>query len=488
MFVMQPRDYQKECFEMMKDANYGGILLPMGTGKSAIASAVATHKYRNGKITALLIFSNKGSYRTWDTDQIPKHMPSDMPKHAVYWDTGTNMKRVKDFKRLYTPEKELKILIVNIEAISTKRSSAIAEIFKFLSKHRVMTVIDESSTIKNLSSARTDHAILIGEKSAYRYIMTGSSITNSPLDLWSQCLFLSPDALGFNSFFAFRGTYCTLGKEIVYQKGEEKQFIGVTGFKRLNDLRESLDTFCYIKTKDQCLDLPDKIYQKFYVEMSADQKKFYNEFKKEAIAMINDSKVTATVVLAQLTKLRQIACGFVKTDDGQIHLINDSRIDELIKLLEETNEKTIIWSSFVPSIKMIEERIKKEFGTNSVVSYYGETTGEQRPERVKKFMEDSECKYFVGNPAVGGWGLNLTNAAYMIYYNNDYSYDKRGQSEDRFHRIGQMKNVTIVDMLAKGTIDPHILNVLEGKKDIAAMVLGDKKSALSLLQDSEEFI
>lgn len=483
MFYTDPRSYQLECYEFSKDKRYSGILLPMGTGKSNIAIAKSTYHYDRGEITGVLIFSNKGSYRTWDTEQIPKHMRPDLPRQIVHWDAATNMKRINEFKRLYDGKKELKILIINIEAISTKRSVALAEAFKFLSYHRCYTIIDESSAIKNLSAARTDHAILLGEKSAYRSIMTGSPITNSPLDMWAQCLFLHPNALGFSSFYSFRGTFCDLEKQSVYVKGKKQDHIGVKGFKHLDDLRELLDKFCYIRTKDQCLDLPPKIYQKYFVDMGEEQRKIYNEFKKEAILMINDSTVSATVVLAQLTKLRQIACGFVRSDDGQIHIIDTSRVKDLISLLNETNEKVLIWSPFVPSIQLIEKEIQKEFGPDSVVSYYGGTSGEDRPERVQRFTNDPNCKYFVGNPAVGGYGLNLTVASVEIYFNNDYSYDKRGQSEDRAHRLGQDKSVTIVDMIARNTLDLHIFNVLEAKKDVASLVMGDKRSALKLLEE-----
>jgi SNF2 family DNA or RNA helicase len=487
MFLMTPKEHQQQCFDFVKDSEYSGILLPMGTGKSAILLAKAVHLYKLGKINGLLIFSNKGSYATWDTEQIPLHLHTDIPRQVVRWDASTNKKKVNDFKLLYNGKKELKILIINIEAISTKRSAAIAEATKFLRSLDCLMCIDESSTIKNLSSSRTGNAIDLGMKAKYRVIMTGSSITNSPLDIWAQSQFLDPLALGFKSFYAFRASFCELEKSFIYQKGERRDFIAVSGFKRLNDLRDILNRFCFIRTKEQCLDLPPKIYQKYIVEMSKEQAEAYKKFKEEAIMSIKDSTVSATVVLAQITKLRQIACGYVKSDDGKIHYFNSSRVDALLEILEEINDKVLIWTPFVPCIKAIEKRIQEVYGLDSVVSYYGETSGEDRPEQIKKFKTNEECRFFVGNPAVGGYGVNLTEACYAVYFNNDYSLDKRDQSEDRCHRIGQTKSVIYIDMLAKGTLDFRVLSVLRDKKDVQQMILGDRESAIQLLDDNEVF-
>lgn len=483
MFYTDPRPYQQECFDMIHNRAYNGILLPMGTGKSNIACATMMHKFGKGEITGVLIFANKGSYRNWDKDQLVKHLRPDLKRRIVYWDSSTNMKRLDDFKSLYDRKDELKIFVVNIEAISNRKSQAVAECVKFIKYHRCYMLVDESSTIKNISAQRTENAIKLGERTVCRTIMTGSPITNSPLDVWSQCLFLSPYALGFDSFYAFRSTFCDLEKSSVYQKGKKRDFISVSGFKRLDDLRNILDKFCYIKTKEQCLDLPAKVYQRFYVEMSDEQSKLYNKFKKEAMIAINDSTVSATVVLAKLTKLRQIACGFVNDDERNVHFIKNNRIEELMNILKETSSKVVIWCHFVEMIKLIEMRIKEEFGKNSVVSYFGETSGEQRPENIRQFQEDDSCRFFVSNPSVGGFGVTLTSSDYCIYFNNDYSLEKRDQSEDRLHRIGQERNVTYIDMIMSGTLDEYILEVLRSKRDVAALVMSERKEALKFLID-----
>jgi SNF2 family DNA or RNA helicase len=111
----------------------------------------------------------------------------------------------------------------------------------------------------------------------------------------------------------------------------------------------------------------------------------------------------------------------------------------------------------------------------SVGTYYGETDEEERRRVLDRFQDpESEMRFFVGNPSTGGYGLTLTAASVVVYYSNSFDLEKRLQSEDRAHRIGQTRNVTYIDLITPKTVDEKIVKALRGKIDIATQVLGEE--------------
>jgi len=152
---------------------------------------------------------------------------------------------------------------------------------------------------------------------------------------------------------------------------------------------------------------------------------------------------------------------------------NCPKLKELLNIIEEGEGKFIIWASYVHNIESIIDKLKKNYGADSVVSIYGEIAPEQRQEAVTRFQEDDKCRFFVGNPSTGGYGLTLTKASYVIYFNNSYNLEIREQSEDRAHRIGQTKNVLYIDLVAEKTIDELIIAALKNKIKISAQTLGE---------------
>ena len=142
-------------------------------------------------------------------------------------------------------------------------------------------------------------------------------------------------------------------------------------------------------------------------------------------------------------------------------------------ILEETEGKAIIWAHYQWDIKDIIKEIVKVHGPGSVVDYYGLTPQDERQPNIKKFQSDPKCRFLVGTPSTGGYGITLTAANTVIYYSNGYDLEKRLQSEDRAHRIGQKKSVTYVDINAESTVDEKIVKSLRKKINIAAEVLGE---------------
>jgi SNF2 family DNA or RNA helicase len=333
-----------------------------------------------------------------------------------------------------------------------------------------MMIIDESTTIKTPGSARSKNTEKVGRGARFRRIATGSPVTKSPMDLYQQCAFLSDGCLNISSYYAFQARYAV----VVERQLASHSFKQIVGYRRLDELKEKLDRFSFRVKKEECLDLPDKLYVKREVDLTDEQVKAYNDMKAVAMALIDGGMVSTVNALTQLMRLHQIVCGHVKLDDGTIKELPNKRIDELMAIVEETDGKMIIWANYRHDIEAIKLTLQKEYGMSSVATYYGDTEAEERQRIVNRFQDmNDELRFFVGNPSTGGYGLTLTAAATMVYYSNSFDLEKRLQSEDRAHRIGQTKNVTYIDLIAPGTVDEKIVKALRNKIDIATQVLGE---------------
>jgi SNF2 family DNA or RNA helicase len=332
-------------------------------------------------------------------------------------------------------------------------------------------IVDESTTIKNQSAARTKSILKLSKLSKYRRILTGSPVTKSPLDLYTQCAFLSPDLLGYSSYYSFRARYAVMDEVNV---GNNKYIHIPKYYINLDELNNKLRTFSYRVRKDQCLDLPEKIKLLRTIQLSTEQRMVYNNLKEKAIAIMEDESVSFNIKIVELLRLHQVTNGFLKTDEGNIKEFKDNpKMDDLLELLEQIEGKSIIWANYVHNIESITNKLKDIYGESSVVNIYGDVSAEKRKEAVHRFQNDDRCKFFVGNPSTGGFGITLTAASYVIYYSNNYSYEVRLQSEDRAHRIGQKKNVTYIDIVARDSIDFHILKALQNKLQISNKTLGE---------------
>ena len=342
--------------------------------------------------------------------------------------------------------------------------------FKFLNSHNALMAVDESTTIKTPTAKRTKNILGLGRKSKYRRIMTGSPVTKNPLDLYTQCEFLDPWLLDFTSYYAFRNRYAEM--KTLHVAGRSIQV--VHKFRNLGELSDTIKNFSYRVLKEDCLDLPNKIFIKRHIKLTPDQIKVYEQMKKQAIAHLN-GKVTSTMtVLTQLMRLQQITCGHFVADDGSVQEIDSNRLGELMDVLEETEGKAIIWAHWQRDVNNIIKAVKKKYGPNSIVDYYGVTPQEERQPNIKKFQSDPRCRFMVGTPSTGGYGITLTAANTVIYYSNGYDLEKRLQSEDRAHIIGQKKPITYVDLISEDTVDEKIVKSLRKKINIASEVLGEE--------------
>ena len=445
--------------------------MEMGTGKTKVLIDNMSMLYDKGKIDGALIIAPKGVVKTWYEQELPTHLPNHIENVTILWQSHITKKQQEKLESLFEIETALHILIMNVEALSTDKGVKFAT--KFLNSHKVLMAVDESTTIKNPTAKRTKNIINLGKYAKYRRVMTGSPVTKNPLDLYTQCEFLDPYLLDFGSYYAFRNRYAEMTTMNV--RGRSIQV--VKEFRHLGELSESLQPFSYRVLKEDCLDLPPKNFMKRYVSLTPDQKKIYEQMKKHALAILN-GKVTSTMtVLTQLMRLHQITCGHFTADDGTTQAVESNRLNELMAILEETEGKAIIWANYQLSVGEIIQRIIKEYGKDSYVHYYGLTSQEERQDNIRKFQNNPNCRFLIGTPQTGGYGITLTQANTVIYYSNGYDLEKRLQSEDRAHRIGQKKTVTYVDLICEDTVDEKIVKALRGKINIASEVLGEELKA-----------
>ena len=467
-FKTKPYAHQLTALEKSWDKTEYGYFMEMGTGKSKVLVDNMAMLYDKGKINGAVIVAPKGVYRNWYSQEIPNHLPSHIQPKMVLWTALTSKTKDKEYQTLFETGHDLHILIINVEALSTKKGLDFAA--KFMRCHKTMLAIDESTTIKNPNAKRTKSILTLGKEATYRRILTGSPVTKSPLDLYTQCGFLNSFLLGYDSFYAFRNRYANMIDRNF--GGRRVQLIG--SYKRLDELADKLKAFSYRVLKDECLDLPDKVYIRREVDLTDEQSKAYSTMKSAALALLKGKMATAPHVLTQMMRLHQITCGHLRNDDGTITEIKNNRLKELINLLDEVEGKVIIWANYVYDIENIVKTIGEAFGEDSIVQYYGAIPAEQRQQNIEKFQDpNSKTRFFVGNPQTGGYGITLTCANTVVYYSNGYDLEKRLQSEDRAHRIGQTKSVTYVDFIAPKTVDEKIVKALRKKMNIANEIMDE---------------
>ena len=468
-YKSKPFAHQKKALEMSWDKEVFAYFMEMGTGKSKVLIDNIAMLYNAGKINAALIVAPKGVYKNWFDSEIPNHMPDYIEKRVGLWRTDP---KAKDLQPLFKTGAELHILIMNVEAFSTKKGLQFAH--KFLSSHDTLMGVDESTTIKNPAAKRTKNILSLRSLTKYRRILTGSPVTKSPLDLFSQCNFLDPWLLDQSSYYSFRTRYAVCRK--IQVQGRQVEI--VVGYRNLSELSDKLKPFSYRVLKDDCLDLPKKTYLKRTIDLSDEQRKVYKQMKQEALAVLNGKMVTSATVITQLMRLHQITCGHFTSDDGTIQEIKNNRISQLVDILEEVEGKAVIWAHYRYDIEKIVEAISKKYGNNAVVTYYGDTTTDERTAAIKKIQDpESPVRFIVGTPQTGGYGITLTGASTMIYYSNGYDLEKRQQSEARIDRIGQEKPMTYIDIMAEDTIDMKLVKSLRSKVNIATEIMGEELKA-----------
>ena len=299
-FKTKPYAHQLTALEKSWNKENFAYFMEMGTGKTKVLIDNVAMLYDKGKIDGVLIIAPKGVVKTWYEQELPIHLPNHIENVSVLWQPNITKTQQEKLDTLFEIDSALHILVMNVEALSTEKGVKFAT--KFINSHKAMMAIDESTTIKTPTARRTKNIIKIGLNSKYKRIMTGSPITKNPLDLYTQCEFLDPWLLDFSSYYAFRNRYAEM--KTMHVHGRSIQV--VDKFQNLGELSDTVKQFSYRVLKEDCLDLPPKVFIKRHITLTPDQKKVYEQMKQQAIAHLNGKVTTTMTVLTQLMRLHQI--------------------------------------------------------------------------------------------------------------------------------------------------------------------------------------
>ena len=451
-------------------------LMEMGAGKTLTDIWDTQVWLDNGDITGWIVIAPKGVYHKWETKELPLH--ARFPYRVARWRAGAKKAERWAINTLCTtkpPDGAIDIFLINVEGLATKKCQEAVQ--RFIEAHPAYKVsVDESTRIKGHDAKRSKAAVRLGRGAVCRRILTGFPYPSRPLDAYMQFNFLDPNILGFKNFYAFRAKFAIMK---TLELGPRSVKV-VKGYRNLDRLQELIEPYSYRILKEEALpDLPPKIYERRHVEMNEKQQAAYQDLLLDCYHELETAEgkgiVSAQIVLTQLMRLQQVVAGHVKTAEGLVvGLGKVPRMTALIDLLDEIDDhrKVVIWSNFVDSCREIHHYLT-EAGYDAV-RYWGEVDDEERVEALDRFENDPDCRYFVGNPATGGEGIDLYAADTVIYYSNDYNLGNRMQSEDRTHRGGQTSDrVLYIDFETPGTVDSKILKSLASKFDISSAALGE---------------
>lgn len=518
-FKTEPLPGQRAIWESSAHRPACGLFMPTGTGKSKMAIDTAAYLYVSGAIDAVIVVADASLVDQWGEDEIPKHWPTEFvgPYTLHMYRAGrSGTKRAQ--QELDDYESALSHcfwFVTNNEALIT--AGAQHWIRRLLAARRVLMVIDESTSIANPGNKRTKAAHLLRDMAPYRRVMSALPAAEGPLKLYGQLKFVDNSIFPW-PYIAFKHRYA-LWRQIhpvgarrpvevlAMNQDDEPAYINQ------EELQRRIAPWIYTIPKSEVLkNLPPKGYQRLVFEMTPKQRRIYTELAKWSIATIDEeTEFSVSHVLTKLLRLQQVTSGYLPArematvapldgtayenwDEAEAAIAaeleqamvrldeSNARLDTLTDAIErtESDRAGIIWARFIPDLDAICERLtdlKQTF-----VRYDGTVSRSERNEGRRAFV-DGKARWFVGNQMAGGRGLTLNEASIMFYYNNYFGLEVRLNSEDRFHRYGQQRPVTICDIMARGTIDFKLLRTLIGKRKISDAVMKEGATAWLTLDE-----
>lgn len=454
----KPFEHQIRAFALARTLDNSALLMEQGTGKTLVAIAVAGDRYLKGEIRRLLVVCPSSVLYEW------KRQFEELAgfPHVFHILEGPIRERAEFLRQTHSQDVEgLFIVAVNYEA-----TWRLEEELKDWQPD--MIILDESQKIKRLQAQQTKACIRIGRYARYRMILTGTPVTQSPLDYFTQYQFLDDRIFG-RSFRRFRDRYAIMGGYGGYQ---------VVSYKNLEELVEKVSQIAFRVRKDECLDLPDTLDQFRYVQLEPEARKFYDEMLEKAIIRFSeDEQVTAPIILTELLRLQQITGGFLPVGDG-VRQVSKAKLEALREVLEDLKDagkQVVVFARFRPEIEAI-AKVAEELGLTTF-TLTGETSTKDRGRGIRGF-QDGKIQVFIAQIATGGLGITLTAADTAIFYSADFSLANYDQAKARLHRIGQKRPVTYIHLVVKGSIDEEVIRRLEKKQDVARLVVDELRKIL----------
>lgn len=451
-FRMEPRDYQLDNFNKFKNQKQWAIFSEQGTGKTKVAIDIICHRYLSKSLTGVIILSNpKGVHSQWITEQLPKHIWEGVDAQAIVWEK----KAIK-----WKPDNRLQIISGNIDMVRSELGFKTLYDFSIVHRKKLLILVDESDSIKTISTERSRKLREIALVTEQRAIMTGTPIAKDLTDEWAQFYFLNPDIVGNKYLTSFRAQYCIMG-------GFEGR--AVVGHRNLERFKELTAPYIFRATKAD-LNLPPKVYDEVVFDMEDEQKKMIRSIRDSFFASLgDDGELSVKNGATALMRIQQISNGFIQNDEKKIiTLPKNPRLLALKELRKDIQGKVIIWCRFRQDVKSIAEAFP------DAVTIYGENDSEERKASKEGFI-NGNAPELIATPGAAGKGVDglQTVCSDAIYYSNSYNAIDRWQSEDRIDRIGMRGSSTFFDLIARGSVDRPILRNLRDKKDISSLALDD---------------
>lgn len=468
-------DHQKQAADIAKSRAHEGLGLAlffeMGTGKTRTQIEILKDNYNDhGKILPTIIFCPIVVVGNWKAE-IAKY--SDIPTERVLCLTGPSIERQAqfwDYKKKYGSEF---IVVTNYESLNMY--GVYSDLLKFEAE---ILICDESHRLKASTAKRTKAAIKLAKKIKLTYLLTGTPVLNSPMDLFSQFLIMDKGLTFGEKFFLFRAKY-------FINENWDKPYLSFPNWQikpgAIEDINALVAKHSVRVKKEECLDLPPLVRQTLFVEMESEQARCYRQMEKDFITYINDKACVAQLALTKALRLQQIVSGFLVLEDKSVKHFENNRIKALEDLLLDLTptHKVIIWAVFKENYKAIREICEKN--KIKYVECHGETKEKDKLTVADKFNSDQGTKVFIGHPISGGVGLNLTSSDISIYYSRDFSLEADLQSESRNHRGGSNihQKITRYDLTCQGTIDELILQKLANKEVLGEALISQLRQKLA---------
>ena len=454
-FKTKPFQHQLTALNKAWPRSKFALFMEMGTGKTKTAIDLASCRAMDNQIGAALIVCPLVVVRNWQRE-IEMHSSI----HAdVYTVSGKDVTKESEIhKGGIELADRMRWIIVNIEALS--QGNTYKTLIDYIADQRIMSIVDESSRIKNHKAMRTKRCIRIGEHSKSALVLSGTPVLQGPIDLYSQFEFLDTNIIGIGDYYCFRNRYAVMGGF------NGKQIIG---YQNTEELMALLKPYVYQILKRDALDLPDKVYTRLPVKLTAAQHAVLKTLKG---GIKLDGKDISNV-LERVLRMQQAVAGFNPVSDDEpnkriIPLEEDPKLLALLEITEEAQGSVVIWTQFVQQAKDAAMALELQ-APGQVELHIGEMKPKERDAAIQRF-ERGERRFFISTLAAGGIGINLVRASTVVYLGNSWSLEHRLQSEDRSHRIGQTRSVQYIDILAEGSVDKLVEMALLEKKGLAQYV------------------
>jgi hypothetical protein len=481
-FTTEPFLHQYREFEAHCETPSRALLWQMRTGKTKLTVDTACHLYSRGLIDAVLLFAPNGVHENWTRRELPKHHWGTVPRDTLAWSTDVagerGVDRVPARERRGWQEQHdgwwerAERLLGHADRLcwfafassSMTRKDVRGLVARVVRRKRLLVVFDEAHDFRTPGSKRAHMARALAKRCAYRRILTGTPLTNSPLHAWAQFELLEPACLGFGKYSDFKRHHASYRME-TNRSGQSYPVLD--GYRNLDELRDKLAPWSSVVLRSDCHDLPDVVRRSRHVEPTDEQLRLYRELHRSFEVELDDgTAVSVGEATSRMTKMQQVMSGFIYDEWKDLHWLGaNPRLDAMSDEVYLCPGKIIVWCRFRPDMDAVAARLTAD--GHEIVQYHGRVSDEDKNAAIDRFQNDGDVKALVGYPFLG---LDVSAAMEVMWYSHTFDAILRGQADERATVMGG-GNVQLTEIVMPG-VDPYILENVAAKRDVADAVAG----------------